>query len=63
MNSRNLIVLGSEDKEIVRFLRGLIAAGSVTVELEDQRFLVTARSEKSSFEARQIIGRAPISES
>jgi hypothetical protein len=62
MNSRNLVVVGPDDKEITRFLRLLIAAESVTVELESQRFRVTARPENVSGEARQVIRCGPVSD-
>ncbi|MBU1316479.1 MAG: hypothetical protein KJ947_04425 [Alphaproteobacteria bacterium] len=60
MESKDLIVVGRDDKEIIRFLRALIRAGSVTVELESQRFRLTLKPEKISGNARSVIGRGPV---
>ncbi|MCQ1779431.1 hypothetical protein NOJ05_19670 [Neorhizobium galegae] len=59
MTSKDLIVVGPEDKEIARFLRAVVDAGSVTVELGSQRIQVTATLENISSKGRRAVVRGP----
>lgn len=59
MTSKELIVVGREDKEIARFLRAVVDAGTVSVEFDSQRFRVTATPENISRKGRRVIVSGP----
>jgi hypothetical protein len=60
MSSKEIVVVNDENREILHFLRKLVAAGSVSIELDSERFHLTIRREKISKEDRQKLLQAPM---
>lgn len=55
MPPKDIIVVNTEDKEIRLFLERLIVAGSLTVELDTEQFVVAIHREKFSEAGRGIL--------
>ncbi|KQW82039.1 hypothetical protein [Ensifer sp. Root127] len=55
MNSRKLIIIGDDEKEIRSFLELAIAAGSLSVQLGASTYAIEIRRETVSEEGRRFL--------
>jgi len=59
MKAKELLVIKDDQKEISHFLRQVVAAGNVYVELDSQRYHLTARAENISDQGRAVLFGGP----
>lgn len=55
MSSKEIISVKSEDKEIRNFLERLVAAGSLTINLDSEQFVIAIRRENVSGDGRAFL--------